>query len=349
MSGTHDDNPKFPYFLKRLKSQEMGSRTERGGRAHRGPYVLIPKEAQKMFPPRSSEILNDHVYIGFSPLFFPRAGGGFLKIYCDYIWHNSRFAKPEVARPRNEHRIYIPKHFGGGQMFQDDILVIRRKRPEELKTLDPVGGIGAGLGEIWEYFVDWIRPDEQPDEWRFYDALLTENPSHRRPDFCLLEDRIDVFERKINPDVEEKPLIDEDLFGKELEKEDVRPALFNQQSFRDFVLWAYDFDCAVSHEPVVVGGRNNLVAACIRPLSEGGVLTPKNGVSLRMDLAWAFRQGMITIDPVSRRVRVHEAASGTYLSKYDGVTVEVRKPAFAPDDEALRWHGDNVWGRFACG
>lgn len=345
MEGVSESNPGNGYLIKRLGMQEMGSRRERDARASRGRYVLIPKTALDMFPPHSGEKLNDHAFIGLSPLFSRGDGEPPKKTYFIYVYHNSAVAEGDPGG-RNEHRIYLSKNWDAGEMFGGDILVIRRKRPDELQSLDLVKEDLVSPHDVWDYWVDWIRRDRNEAEWCIYDQLISARAEGQNKTSICVPERLEIFEKKVARSADLKTEIDERIIRSCREGSQENDSLFSEQSFRDFVLSAYGYDCAVSHEAVIVGPHSNLETVRIRPLNEGGRLTPRNGVALRTDLAWAFRRGMFTIEPVTRRVRVHDAVKNTYLGNYEGRTVGVKKPVFEPHDFFLKYHAEHVFGRF---
>lgn len=345
MSEGAESSAGYDYFVKRLGRQEMGSRASREARGSRGRYILVGRNALDMLPPHSNRVLNDHAFIGFSPLFVLPDERRPSKTYLEYVFHNSRLFANE-PEGRNEHRIYLSKGWDQGQMFEGDIIVIRRKRPDELNDLKLVKEDIVSPHDIWDYYVDWLRPDLNPGEWQIYDRLIRARSEPRSPNSIRVPECLEMFEAKVSRCADQKTEIDERIVRSCLKSDKEDDSLFNEQSFRDFVLSSYDYDCAVSHEPVNVGPHSNLETVRIVPLNEGGRLTPKNGIALRTDLAWAFRKGMFTIDPQTRQVRVHEAVKHTYLAQYEGRTVTTNTPVFEAHEFFLKKHAEHIWGRF---
>ena len=124
----------YRYFIKRLGSQEMGSRQSRDGKGSRGRYILLPGEALDIFPKLSTERLNDSTIVGFIPIYRSKDGGRPPKCYLKYIYHNS---KPylEKANGRNERRIYLSKTVDEGCFYQGDIVVVRRRVDDDQANL----------------------------------------------------------------------------------------------------------------------------------------------------------------------------------------------------------------------
>jgi putative restriction endonuclease len=120
----------------------------------------------------------------------------------------------------------------------------------------------------------------------------------------------------------------------------VKPRL-GQASFRILVTDAYDRRCAVT------GGKilPVLVAAHIRPYSEGGDHQVENGLLLRSDLHTLFDRGYITVKPgftveVSKRLRTDFNNGEEYFAWHGKPITLPGKVAHRPRPEFLTWHNE---------
>lgn len=122
--------------------------------------------------------------------------------------------------------------------------------------------------------------------------------------------------------------------------------LFNSVSFRDFVLLAYDYKCAITQKSIVWKNLNNLEAAHIQPKAQSGTYLPCNGIALSRDMHWAFDKGFITIDK-DFCVLVHPEAENTLLKQYQGKKILVPKdPYFQPAEKFIKHHNSRIFGLF---
>src|SRR2546422_1170094 len=121
----------------------------------------------------------------------------------------------------------------------------------------------------------------------------------------------------------------------------VKPRL-GQASFRVLVTDAYNRRCAVT------GGKALpvLVAAHIRPYSEGGDHQVDNGLLLRSDLHTLFDRGYITVTAefkvaVSTRLRT-DFDNGKEYFNWDGKPIALpQEPTNRPRPEFLTWHNEH--------
>ena len=129
-------------------------------------------------------------------------------------------------------------------------------------------------------------------------------------------------------------------FGKEMI---LRPRL-GQGSFKILVTDAYKRTCAITQEKALPA----LEAAHIKPFSESGPHSIKNGVLLRSDIHRLFDKGYLTITPdlhveVSQRIK-DEFDDGKNYYMFHGR--DMGRPIHLydlPDKRFLIWHNDNVY------
>lgn len=122
-------------------------------------------------------------------------------------------------------------------------------------------------------------------------------------------------------------------------------ARLGQGAFRALVIDAYDRRCAISAEKTVPV----LEAGHIKPYSESGPNSPKNGLLLRADLHILFDQGYITVNDkleveVSRRIK-EEYENGREYYRYHGnrLCIIPKRLEERPASEYLEWHNAKVY------
>ena len=128
------------------------------------------------------------------------------------------------------------------------------------------------------------------------------------------------------------------------------PTLFRPRpgpgAFRVAVTDAYGRRCAVTGEKTLPV----LDAAHIRPMTSGGRHALTNGLLFRSDICALFCRGYVTVTPelrfrVSARLR-KDWQNGAVYDALDGAEVQVPSvPGSRPAQEALEWHGDEVFLR----
>lgn len=122
------------------------------------------------------------------------------------------------------------------------------------------------------------------------------------------------------------------------------PPRLGQGAFRVRIVDLYGRRCAITGERTLPA----LEAAHIRPYALGGSHDLRNGLLLRRDIHALFDTGYVTVTPdlrfrVSGRIREEYENGHEYYALNDHPVAPPRETAFAPDREALRWHGENVF------
>lgn len=140
---------------------------------------------------------------------------------------------------------------------------------------------------------------------------------------------------------------EEVLASEDQNVEDTRGAsLFNSDSFRDFVMLAYGYKCAITGK--VIGYKNllNLEAAHIQPKAQAGTFLPCNGIALCRDMHWAFDKGFITISD-ELKIIVHKEMQKSILMEYSDQKIFTPvDPYFQPEKKFLKHHRENIFGLF---
>ena len=123
----------------------------------------------------------------------------------------------------------------------------------------------------------------------------------------------------------------------------IRPRL-GQGSFRVLVTDLYGRRCAVTQERTLPA----LEAAHIRPYSDGGEHSPRNGLLLRRDIHRLFDTGYVTVTPeldfeVSPRIR-EEFENGRHYYALHGKRIATPlQLSQRPDRRALTWHNEHCF------
>ena len=134
----------------------------------------------------------------------------------------------------------------------------------------------------------------------------------------------------------------------------VRMARVRSRFFRDGVIGAYNFRCAISglelvYSPSSTGEKYEVEAAHIKPVASGGRDLIQNGLALNRTVHWAFDLGMMWVD---RDLKVHVSEEvendqrNEWLSRFHGNMLRLpKKPRFYPSSDALAWHAKHIAGQ----
>lgn len=320
----------YQYYLKKCGFQELGSKNDNGKR-QRGAYLLTSKSTLFFFPPLSKTQLNDNTLLPIIPL---NSGE---KIYCNYVYNNDKYHDSQALNPRDEYRIYLNKTIEAktGEFVAGDIVVVRKENIMKNSNMQTI------------YLLDLIKPDDT----LYYNKLneiIEKSPI--RGNYALYTGIFSEFEKKAENILSYphfKVSVDETV-TREIEKNSMKnvAGLFNEASFRDFVLVGYSNLCAITGNAIQYESLINLEAAHIKPKSHGGLFLPNNGIALSRDMHWAFDKGFFTLDN-DLKVKVHEAIIDEYLNSYNGKQIRIPVNSFfAPDIDNIRYHQENVYGLF---
>lgn len=316
------------YLLKRCGHQELGS-MDSSMRPQRGQYLLVSKkdEVLSFFPPLSITQQNDYRIVPFYPLYTN------TKVYCRFVYHNDKFHGSTAIHPRNEHRLYLNKELQGGtfKYFEGGIVVLRMVDETDFEK---------GL------YLDYVSPQEKL--YKTYNALLQANKLDWSGNYGIYRGVIKKFESKAaafsNETVDVK-LSDEDIAYISNNKME-EASLFNEVSFRDFVMVGYQHKCAVTRTAIEYGSLYNLETAHIHPKAHGGTFLPSNGIMLCRDFHWAFDHGFFTLTD-DFKVMVSDKVNSDMLAPFNGKQIFIpNNPFFRPDLENVRWHRAHVFEHF---
>jgi hypothetical protein len=321
------------FYIKKLGSQELGS-PKADGSVSRGRYIYVTKAYENFFPFLSTTITNDNVLIPIIPPFNDE------KIYSTLVYHNDKFNVPNGTR--DEYRLYLNRNLDPNRnYFQvNDILVFER-----FETGSPVPIYITYRFNAEHEFYNQLSEIIELSPIKGGHALANEELNfipQRQINFS--EATVIIPEEVMTVAVTQQ---EEVLKAEEQNIEDVRGAsLFNSDSFRDFVLMAYGYKCAITGKVIGYKSLYNLEAAHIQPKAQSGTFLPCNGIALCRDMHWAFDKGFITISD-DFTIIVHEQMTKSILIEYSGQKIFTPVDAyFQPEKKFLKHHRENIFGLF---
>ncbi|MED4522712.1 HNH endonuclease [Bacillus velezensis] len=338
-------------FGKVLQSNELGIRPN-GERA--GSFALIAQQVAKdFFGELTISELNPK-----KKFTVKESNSGEVHNF-NYDYHNSKIVESK-PNGRNEYRMYS----GYIKALDPDDIILMIESPNS--------------GE--DYIVGCIHP-ESPNYNEIMDLIkkykVGRSLSALIPSLELISKGVtftEMFEGTELPSLESSPLddgevIDErlgvelstilspealaELLKKSLETDGIDRTVTilkkikRDRRFRKAVLEAYNYKCAVTGQSIVYGDTLNVQAAHIKGKEYGGSDNPTNGLSLSLDLHWAFDHGFFSIND-DFTIQVHEKMQeNKILQEID------RKKLLLPQDKTLwpnldmiKYHRDYIYGKF---
>ena len=229
------------------------------------------------------------------------------KVYCRFVYHNDKFHGSTAAHPRNEYRLYLNKELQGGK---------------------------------FKYFEGTL--------YKEYNSILHANRLDGSENYGFYLGVLKAFESRaanVSSDTSDVKFSDDDINYITKNKTE-EASLFNEVSFRDFVMVGYQKKCAVTRTAIEYGSLYNLETAHIHPKAHGGSFLPSNGMMLCRDFHWAFDHGFFTLTD-DLTVLVSKKVNSDMLAPYDGKQIFIpANPFFRPDLENVKWHRDHVFEHF---
>lgn len=321
------------YYLKKLGRQELGVTSD--GSIARGRYIYITKAYEDFFPHLSEVVKNDNVLLPIVPPFNDK------KIYTTLVYHNDKHSTEDGSR--DEFRLYLNKDIDPERNYfkPEDIVVFQKEDIEN--------------SQISNYLLQKFSPSEE--NYNKLDTLI-EKSTIRGGHALIYEDIDFITKRQIDlskseviiPEevIKEVAIQQNEVLENEEEGiEDVRGAsLFGPDSFRDFVMMAYEYRCAITGKSICYKKLNNLETAHIQPKAQAGTFLPCNGIALSRDMHWAFDKGFITISD-DLKIIVHTEVKNTLLGEYENKSIFIPKDQyFRPEKKFLKHHREKIFGLF---
>ena len=325
-------------YAHKLNANELGYRNGKPGGA--GRFILVAKSCIGYFPPLSEVVLNDHVLIDVIPPFTDEI------VLTNYIYHNSKYATLDENEDRDEYRIYLnSKNDLDRDFYKPDDIVLFVKISED---------------EDFLYKIIHLKQDSK--DYAKIESLITSFDT-RRGSHALLDMKSLTFLTLLRKITIGKKVIPQEIIEESL-KEQINHApvteedkydttrVVRSKSFRDLVLYFYDFKCAITGKALFIDHKdfNNLEAAHLLARASGGGSHPANGMALERNLHWAFDKGFFTVnfDGNEYHVEVHKDAMRVpYLASKHGQKLLIPEDSRSrPNAESLKWHKENVFGLF---
>jgi hypothetical protein len=206
------------------------------------------------------------------------------------------------------------------------------------------------------------KTHKQGTRYKILGLGLIESYDDQERLFKVHEVTIDAFQQRIDPE----QVLSDDLIETALQLETLEAwspfvsedrAVYKvlkqkrDTAFRNIVLENYGSTCAVTSIKYVHGKYVEAQAAHIIAKEVNGTDDPRNGLALSHTAHWAFDIGMFTISD-QYEILVHPTAAKadrTNFAILDLQGLPIRLPQDEdnyPHQEALRWHREEVFGRF---
>jgi putative restriction endonuclease len=121
---------------------------------------------------------------------------------------------------------------------------------------------------------------------------------------------------------------------------------FRDQSFKRVVRTAYDNKCSLTGLRLVNGGgRPEVQAAHIMPVSRKGPDSVRNGLALSGTVHWMFDRGLLSITD-DYRILIAEGHVPDQLRRllnHDGMAIPPREAILRPHPHYLKFHRENIF------
>ena len=333
------------YYLHRAGLQELGSIGD-DGKPKRGRYFLVSKACLDFFPHLSSVIMNDSRLLTVIAMFPNRQSE---KVVCTLDYHNQKHAIHNYTgkNPRDEYRFYLNNNIDPDLYYKTGDIVVFEKiiadDGELIYSLTRIPKSHPNYNELDKIINDFTAS-------RGGHALFRGNLDFIKKPVINENEIISVSEKaaevinKVSDDLAHK----EDEYNEVSEIEDSMGAsFFNSSSFRDFVLNAYGYRCAITRKVIRYKDFINLEAAHVKPNAHDGKYLPCNGIALSRDLHFAFDKGFFTIDDNHKVLVAPELEGNEFYNEFNGHEVYVPQiEYFRPHPIFLQYHRENIYRSF---
>lgn len=337
------------YFIHKLQHQEMGSKKNLDDKSSRGRYIYISKKCLDYFPHISSVVMNDKIILPIIPM---REGENERKVYCTMDYHNQKFAVFNYSgkHPRNEYRIYMNEDIDPNRNFfvEGDFAVFEKfeVKGETIYSLTRISPVHE------EY--EQIRELVEANDPHYKSTVIAETEF----DFILkpnFENIMDVVFTKDAKEViknESASVLDKESEERTEEKEsdfedDMGSSFFNSVIFRDLVMNAYQYKCAITGKAIRYKDLLNLETAHIKAKAHQGTYLPCNGIAMSRDMHFAFDKGFFTITDDYKVMVSENLKDDWFYKEYNGKEIFVPKEDFfKPNKEYLAHHRREVFNTF---
>lgn len=318
-------------YLRKLNAQELGFR--KGEPKKAGRYIYVSKDYLGLFPPLNSMIKNDRVTIDIIP---PDSTD---IVVTNFVYHNDKIAEHKPYG-RNEYRIYLNNdNDPDGDYFQPGDIVAFLREQEDHDIVYRMYRFPQNTSQ----YAELVNIISTHGAYGSHAVV----PISELASIVPVEGK-GIIRKKVIPEQVQKEIFKEPIQSEitDEDKEEIT-RLVRSTSFRDLILFFYDYKCAITGRAINYSTLTNVEAAHIIPRARGGRDNPTNGIALNKDFHWAFDTGFFTINH-DYKVIIHKAAKDIPpLKEVDGKNIFTPEDSRArPNREALKWHADNVLGTF---
>lgn len=333
------------YYIHKVGHQEMGSVQNRGDKPARGRYFLISKRYLDFFPHLSSVVMNDKIVLTIVSM----KNDSEERVLCTMDYHNQRYADITYAgeNPRDEVRLYMNNSIDPDRQyfFKGDYAVFEKLEEEgqvyySLTRITPEESTYTTIAELMEA----EAPGNQSNLALDADFEFILKPSTSQEDGIVLTKEAQEVIQK-----ESDAIIESECDSSHTSADEVAmgSSFFNSVLFRDLVMNAYDYKCAITGKVIKYKDLYNLEAAHIKPQAHQGTFLPCNGIAMSRDMHFAFDKGFFTIDDNFTVVVSEEIHDDWFYQEYNGKRIFVPAvPFFRPNLAYLKHHRENVFNTF---
>ncbi len=332
------------YYIHKVGSQEMGSVERNAGKPQRGRYFLISKECLDFFPHLSSVALNDKAPVFIVPTYEEET----VKVLCTIDYHNQKHSLIDYAgnNPRDEVRLYMNSQIDPELFFKTDDLAVFEKfeiGEEIIYSLTRIRNGEEGYDILSNYLQEKARKPHCSNVIYEGELNFIEKPSIGDETLIAVSNDAEGYLASVSTDI-----LAHEEDGINILEQQMGSQLFNSVTFRQFVLFAYNYKCAITHKVIRYGDLCNLEAAHIKPQAHNGKFLPCNGIALCRDMHFAFDKGFFTIDS-NYNVQVANQLRGTdFYEEFNGKHIFVPTvDFFKPNIAFLNHHREHVFQTFA--
>lgn len=334
------------YYIHKVGHQEMGSVNSREDNPKRGRYFLISKACLDFFPHISSTVMNDKIVLSVISMTNEETE---KKVYCTMDYHNQKFADISYTgkNPRDEIRLYMNNDIDPDRryFFKEDLAVFEKFELEG-ETIYSLTRISPGHKE-YNRLVDRINAEDS----RYHSNIKIEGDLDfiRKPNLNEITNIIFTEEVKsvIKKEAESVISADENTDAETDFEDEMGSSFFNSALFRDLVMNAYHYKCAITGKVIRYKDLLNLEAAHIKAKARQGTYLPCNGIAMSRDMHFAFDKGFFTITD-DYKVIVSENLKGDWFyEEYNGKPIFVpSENYFKPNKLYLAYHRKEVFNTF---
>lgn len=333
------------YYIHKVGHQEMGSVNNRGDKPARGRYFLISKRCLDFFPHLSSVVMNDKIVITIISM----KEDSEERVLCTMDYHNQRYADITYTgdNPRDEVRLYMNNVIDPGKQyfFKGDYAIFEKLEDSNqvyysLTRITPDNDVYDDLSALMESEAIGNKSNLTIEG----DFEFIAKPSLTYEDGIIVtREAQDVIQRESEALIESENGQD----VTETIEEAMGSSFFNSGLFRDLVMNAYGYKCAITGKVIRYKDLYNLEAAHIKPQAHQGTFLPCNGIAMSRDMHFAFDKGFFTIDDDYVVVVSEEIKGDWFYEEYNGKHIFIPTEQFyRPNLAYLRHHRENVFNTF---